>query len=146
MKKALLFGLILTSLAFAKDILPQNFGSCSSLGYFTQNNAPIPLKDSYIDIKKYSCNNNIVYIGIQNTIAGILKLNVNNDTKDFLLKHFKINGYNAAVYIDKHLQKGVIAVKLDNSHTLKLLFKGNDYKPFVKILKELNLKEIKKSL
>jgi len=141
MKRLLLIAAI-AALGFAKDVLPQNFGQCVGISYFTPQNAPIPLKDNYLDIKKYDCNNDIIYIGIEDQIPGILKLNVNNNTKDFLLEHFKINGYQAAVYIDKGLKKGVIAVKLNNKYALKLLFNGTDYKKSLIYLQNLNFKEI----
>jgi len=145
MKKLLLIATI-AAMGFAKDLLPQNFGQCNGLTYFTPQNAPIPLKDTYIDIKKYDCDGKIIYIGIQNEIPGILKINVNKDTKDFLIKHCNIEGYNTAVYVDKNLQKGVLAVQLDDKHTLKILFKGTDYKSIGKILQQLDLDKIKSEL
>ncbi|AZV45878.1 hypothetical protein C3L23_00925 [Nautilia sp. PV-1] len=146
MKKIILPLIASLSFALSPHILPDSFAQCLSINYYTPQNAPIALNDFFKIIKKYECSNNIVYIGIENRIPGILKLNVNNDTKNFLLKHLTINGFKSAVYIDKKLQKGVIAVQLNDKYTLKLLFYGNDYNKYVNILKQLDLKKIKSFL
>jgi hypothetical protein len=148
MKKliALLAGGLLFASTNFNTILPKNFGECVQLGYFDIQNPPISLNDFFLVIKKYDCNNKIIYLGIEDRIPGILKLNVNNDTKDFLLKHFKINGFDAAVYIDKNLKEGVIAIKLTDKYALKVLFNGTDYKSVVDIIKNLDLEKIKAEL
>ncbi|ACM93405.1 hypothetical protein NAMH_0185 [Nautilia profundicola AmH] len=145
MKKFLLLG-VGTSFALAGNILPQNFGNCIQISFFNKYNAPISLNDYMQIIKKYSCDNQIIYIGIENRIPGILKLSVNNDTKNFLLKHFKIQNYPAAVYIDKQLQKGVIAIKLKADKTLKVLFFGTDYKQVLNYIANIDIKTIAKEL
>jgi hypothetical protein len=129
-----------------QNVLPKNFGECVELGYFHIQNPPIPLNDYMIVIKKYDCNNNIVYIGIEDRIPGILKINEDKDSKDFLIKHCKINGFDAAVYIDKGLEKGVLAIKLNNKYALKVLFNSTDYKSVINIIKKLDLNKIKAEL
>jgi hypothetical protein len=146
MKKIILPFIVSLSFALSPNVLPNSFAQCLSINYFTPQNAPIALNDFFTVVKKYECSDNIVYIGIENRIPGILKLNVNNETKNFLLKHLTINGFKSAVYIDKNLQKGVIAVQLNDKYALKLLFYGNDYNKYINILKQLDLKKIKSSL
>ncbi len=148
MKKLFLLltgGLLFASTNF-NTVLPKEFGKCIELRYFDVQNSPIPLNDFFLVIKKYNCENKIIYIGVEERIPGILKLNVNKNSKDFLIKHLKIKGFDAAIYIDKNLQKGVIAIKLNNKYALKILFNGTDYKSIIEIIKKLNLKKIKAEL
>jgi hypothetical protein len=129
-----------------QNVLPKNFGKCVELGYFNIQNPLIPLNDYMIVIKKYDCNNNILYIGIEDRIPGILKIKEDKNSKDFLIKHCKINGFDAAVYIDKGLKKGVLAIKLNNKYTLKVLFNSTDYKSIINLIKKIDLNKIKKKL
>jgi len=62
-----------------------------------------------------------------------------------MLKHCKIKNHEAAAYVDKNSQKGVIAVKLNNGKTLVLLFNGTDFLKYVTYLHDLNLDEIENS-
>jgi hypothetical protein len=138
--------LSIISITFANSILPTSFGNCTQISFFNKFNTPLPINDYLLSIKKYSCVNNIIYIGMEDRIPGILKLNINNNSAHFLLKHLKIQNLPAAVYIDKNLHKGVIAIKLNNKKTLKIIFNGTDYKKILKEIKPLNIKEIKKAL
>jgi len=147
MKKLLLLAAGLSLFAAnPQNILPKNFGECVELGYFDIKNPPIPLNDYMVIIKKYDCNNNIIYIGIEDRIPGILKIKEDKNSKDFLIKHLKINGYEAAVYIDKGLQKGVLAIKLNNKYTLKVLFNSTDYSSIINLIKKIDLNKIKAEL
>jgi hypothetical protein len=134
------------SFVLAKSILPANFSECTEITFFNKYNTPLPINDNMQIIKKYSCDNHIIYIGIEDNIPGILKLKVNSDTKNFLLKHTKIQGFECAIYIDKTLQKSVIAIKLNNKKALKILFYGSDYQNILNYVKNLNLKKIKREL
>ena len=143
MKKLLL--LIIAPFLFAST-LPKNFGECVSIRYFNQKNSPLPFNDFMKNVTKYECNNQIIYIGIEERIPGILKLNTNSNTKDFLLTHTYIQNLKTAIYIDKQLKKGVIAVQLNKKYALKVLFYSTDYKSILKIISKLNFKKIIKSL
>ena len=145
MKKAILIT-ALVSLGFASSLLPNSFAGCVALNYFSANNAPLPLNDYMKIVKKYDCDNKILYIGIEDRIPGILKLKENKNSKDFLIDHFTVNGYEAAVYVDKHLNQGVIAIKLTDKYALKVLFNGSDYKSIIPSLKKLDLNKIKENL
>ena len=145
MKKLSLF-IVSASMLLAQNLLPSNFSQCKEISFFTKNSPPIPINDDMEIIKKYKCDTNTVYIGIEDKIPGILKLKVNNDNKNFLLKHTKIEGFECAIYIDKTLQKGVIAIKLNNKKALKVLFYGTDYQNILNYVKNLNLKKIKREL
>jgi len=125
---------LLSALAFAQA-LPQFFGKCTAV-----NESIIDAQFS--EIKKYDCQNDIIYIGIKNEIPGILKINVNKETDDFLIKHCKIQNHDAAAYVDKKTKKGVIAVKLNNGKSLILMFNGTDFLKYVTYLHDLNLNEI----
>jgi len=143
MKKLAIVAAI-AALAFA-DVLPQNFWKCVALTEFTNQNPPIPLKSEYVEVKKYDCQNDIIYLGIESDTPGILKLKKDIETKNFMLKHCKIKNHEAAAYVDKNSQKGVIAVKLNNGKTLVLLFNGTDFLKYVTYLHDLNLDEIENS-
>ncbi len=145
----LLAPLLASTFLFASansNILPKDIGECSSVGFFDTQNAPLPLNDYMKIVKKYSCNKQIIYIGIEDSTPGILKIKTNADKKDFLLKHFTFKDQPAAVYIDKNLKKGVIAVKLNAKYTLKILFFGTNYKNILNMLKPLNIEKIKAGL
>ena len=149
MKKLLFLGLGISLFAAANNIdsiLPKNFGECIQLGYFDIKNRPVPLKDYLLVVKKYDCNNKIIYIGIEDRIPGILKIKIDKETKDFLIKHCKIQGFDAAVYVDKGVKKGVLAIKLNDKYALKVMFDGTDYKSVVKIIEQLDLNKIKEKL
>jgi hypothetical protein len=145
MKKLLLAAIAVFAFA-GGNLLPQTFGVCAQTGAFTQNNPPIPLNDHMKIVKKYDCKKNILYIGVEDEIPGILKLNVNNDTKDFLLKHFTLQGFKAAVYVDKNLKTGVIAVQLTPKYALKIIFNATNYESVINELNSLNIKKIKEQL
>jgi len=139
--KKLAFVAIIAALAFA-DALPQNFGKCTAVTEVTPQNAPVPLKTNYTEIKKYDCQNEIVYLMIEKDTPGILKLKKDIETKNFMLKHCKIKNHEAAAYVDYGSKTGVIAVKLNNGKTLVLAFNGTDFLKFVTYIHDLNLKEI----
>ncbi|WP_456479710.1 hypothetical protein [Nautilia sp.] len=145
MKKLILLSLT-GSIIFAENILPAQFGNCTQISFFNKYNAPIAINDYMQIIKKYSCGSNILYIGIEDRIPGILKLSTDKNTNDFLLKYFALQNYPAAVYVDKRFQKGVIAVQLDNNKALKVLFYGTDYKQALSDIKKLNIKKTAKKL
>jgi len=141
MKKIILAAILLIS-ANAFDLLPQKIQNCVAVAKYTSDNPLAPIEDSYAVLKKYSCDNEVVYIGIANKLPGFLTIKKDKDTKDFLIKHFTINNYQAAVYVDKNLKKGVIAVKLDDCHSLNLFFNGTDYQKYVELIKTLDLEAL----
>jgi hypothetical protein len=145
MKKLSLF-IVSASILLAQNLLPSNFSQCKEISFFTKNSPPIPINDNMEIIKRYKCGTNTVYIGIEDKIPGILKLNINSNSKDFLLKHLKIQNFNSAVYIDKNLKKGVIAINLNGKKALKILFFNTDYKKILNYINSLNLKKIKEEL
>ena len=148
MKKLLFLalGLSLFASTNTNNLLPKNFGDCVQLGYFNIQNPPIPLNDYMVVVKKYDCNNQIIYIGIEDRIPGILKIKEIKETKDFLIKHCKIQGFDTAVYVDKGLKKGVLAIKLTDKYALKVMFDGTDYKTVARIIQQLDLEKIKEEL
>jgi len=143
MKKLAIIAAIV-ALAFG-DVLPQNFGNCEAITKFTNQNPPIPLKSEYKEVKKYTCQNETIYLAIEDKVPGFLKIKENTETKDFLIKHCVIKNHKAATYVDKKEKKGVIAIELNNGKTLLLLFNGTDFLKYVTYLHDLNLDEIENS-
>jgi len=143
-KLGLLIGSI--SIIFASNILPSEIGNCYLEKYFSSQNPPIPLNDNIIEIAKYNCRGNIIYIGIKNKIPGILKLNINSNSKNFLLTHTMVKNYPTAIYIDKNLKKGTIAIKLNNKYSLLVFFKGTNYQTILNKLKNINFEKIKEEI